>query len=127
VCKYGAAKPSRPHLVWNGPETLHLRPPHAPFDRAEERFMNALLLLGILMVSAYDSFYKDIAQAVATSLQVSSQVVVATDGPTLRLLAGASFCHRRTVPSHLEFLVKTSQHIELNFVLCIFSFWHWYG
>ena len=38
--------------------------------------MNALLLLGILMVSAYDSFYRDIARAVATSLQVSSQVMV---------------------------------------------------
>jgi len=76
VCKYGAAKPSRPHLVLNGPEALQLRPPHIPFDRAEERFMNALLLLGILMVSAYDSFYRDIAQAVATSLQVSSQVMV---------------------------------------------------
>ena len=82
LCKCGAAKPSCPHLVWNCPETAHLRPLHSPVDRVEERLFAKVLRERPKppQVPAYDSVFSDISLAVESSLQTSNQLVVATDG-----------------------------------------------
>ncbi len=93
-CRCGLYKPSRVHLVWSCPETAHLRPPHVPQHRVEERLFAKVVQErpGPGAVPHFDSYYDDITTAILRCLETSSEVIVATDGSADAQASVASWC-----------------------------------
>ena len=93
-CRCGLYKPSRVHLVWSCPETVHLRPPHAPLHRVEERLFAKVVQErpSPCAVPHFDSYCDDITAAILKCLDNSPEVIVATDGCADAQASVASWC-----------------------------------